>query len=255
MSHFLQNLHVIEPDWPAPLSVKALVTTRHGGVSTGPFGTLNLGDHVGDADSSVLTNRKRLSQLLPSEPCWLKQVHGINVVPADARFQGSEADASFTREIGHVSCVMTADCLPVLFCNIQGTQVAAAHAGWRGLLDGVLEETLSTFDETDQVMVWLGPAIGPDAFEVGPEVRSGFIKKDNNSQNAFKASPLNEGKYLADLYELARQRLKAQGVERVYGGQYCTYLDKTDDGDFRFFSYRREGVTGRLASCIWLASD
>ena len=254
MSHFLQNLQVIEPDWPAPLSVKALVSTRHGGISTGPYETLNLGDHVGDLESSVLTNRKRLSQLLPSEPCWLKQVHGIEVVLADARFQGQAADASFTREINQVSCVMTADCLPVLFCNTQGTQVAAAHAGWRGLLDGVLEATLNTFDETDQIMAWLGPAIGPDAFEVGPEVQASFVEKDINSQNAFKASPMHERKYLANLYELARLRLKKAGVERIYGGQYCTVLDKDSSQEFRFFSYRREGVTGRMASCIWLES-
>lgn len=190
--------------------------------------------------------------LLPSEPCWLKQVHGIEVVPADKRFQGQAADASFTREIGYVSCVMTADCLPVLFCNTQGTQVAAAHAGWRGLLDGVLEATLSTFDTTDNIMAWLGPAIGPDAFEVGPEVRAGFVEKDTNNDKAFKPSALNEGKYLADLYELARHCLKKAGVERIYGGQYCTYLDKDDSQEFRFFSYRREGVTGRMASCIWL---
>lgn len=254
MSHFLQNLQVIEPDWPAPLSVKALVSTRHGGISTGPYETLNLGDHVGDLESSVLTNRKRLSQLLPSEPCWLKQVHGIEVVPADARFQGQAADASFTREINQVSCVMTADCLPVLFCNTQGTQVASAHAGWRGLLDGVLEATLNTFDETDQVMAWLGPAIGPDAFEVGSEVQVSFVEKDINSKNAFKVSPMHEGKYLANLYELARLRLKKAGVERIYGGQYCTFLDKNAAQEFRFFSYRREGVTGRMASCIWLES-
>jgi len=252
MSHFLQNLQIIEPDWPAPLSVKALTTTCNGGVSTGPYSTLNLGDHVGDVESSVLTNRKRLAQLLPSEPCWLKQVHGIEVVPADGRFQGQAADASFTREINHVSCVMTADCLPVLFCNTKGTQVAAAHAGWRGLLDGVLEATLNTFDEGDQIMAWLGPAIGPDAFEVGPEVKTSFVEKDSNAQSAFKTSPLNQGKYLADLYELARQRLKKCGVTKIYGGQYCTYLDKDTSGAFRFFSYRREGVTGRLASCIWI---
>lgn len=253
MSHFKQPLETIEPDWPAPANVQALVTTRFGGVSSGPYATMNLGDHVGDDVQSVATNRKRLQDRMPAEPCWLKQVHGVEVVKASQH--GASADASYTDEALEVSCIMTADCLPVLFCNGQGTGqstvVAAAHAGWRGLLDGVIEATAAKFPDPNDVMVWLGPAIGPDAFEVGAEVRQAFIAQHTDNHQAFKASPFEQGKYFADLYLLAKMRLQRLGISKVYGGEYCTLNDKCENGEYRFFSYRRDGQTGRMASCVW----
>ncbi|MGR6873369.1 peptidoglycan editing factor PgeF [Pseudomonas sp. HK3] len=239
-------LDCIYPNWPAPVNVKCLSTTRTGGVSMAPYDAFNLGVHVGDDLDHVKQNRQILNDVLPGQPMWLNQVHGIAVVNGSG-YQGvCDADASFSRDTKQVCAVMTADCLPVLFCNKQGTQVAAAHAGWRGLLDGVLENTASSFSDTSEVMAWLGPAIGSDAFEVGQDVKDCFCTKDAASEGCFKPSP-NAGKWLADLYSLARLRLAGVGVNWVYGGDDCTYSDQT-----RFFSYRRDGVTGRMASCIWL---
>ncbi|OOG86525.1 multi-copper polyphenol oxidoreductase [Pseudomonas sp. A25(2017)] len=235
----------LTPDWPAPARVKACVTTRVGGVSLAPFDSLNLGDHVGDEPAAVAENRRRLTDQFAITPAWLQQVHGIAVVEADPA-QVATADASWTDTPGIACTAMTADCLPVLFCNRAGTRVAAAHAGWRGLANGVLEATLDSLAvPADEILAWLGPAIGPQAFEVGPEVREAFIVQLPQAAQAFTASP-NAGKFLADIYTLARLRLAARGVTAVYGGGLCTVTDP------RFFSYRRNPRTGRFASLIWI---
>ncbi|WP_411385663.1 peptidoglycan editing factor PgeF [Pseudomonas sp. MPB03] len=233
------------PDWPAPARVKACVTTREGGASLAPFDSLNLGDHVGDDPTAVAENRRRLTDPFAITPAWLQQVHGIVVVEADPT-QVATADASWTATPGIACTAMTADCLPVLFCNRAGTRVAAAHAGWRGLANGVLEATLDSLAvPADEILAWLGPAIGPQAFEVGPEVREAFIAQLPQAAQAFVASP-NAGKCLADIYALARLRLAARGITAVYGGGFCTVTDP------RFFSYRRNPRTGRFASLIWI---
>ncbi|BCB27752.1 laccase domain protein [Sulfurimicrobium lacus] len=295
----------IVPDWPAPASVHALVTTRAGGVSVAPYACLNLGDHVGDDPIAVAANRRMLQTSLPTEPVWLKQVHGRGIADADHaagvpnghgksvtpdhetcrdRFphpspppapargvpagigskaaqsgetgEGDEgslresqitADGSVARKSGVVCAVLTADCLPVLLCDRAGTVVAAAHAGWRGLADGVVEAAVAAMAvEAGEVLAWLGPAIGPQAFEVGGEVRQIFMEHDPAADSAFVPS-VNAGKWLADIYLLARQRLARIGVSAVYGGDCCTYSDAE-----RFYSYRRDGVTGRIASLVWI---
>ncbi len=237
----------ITPQWPAPSNVKTLQSTRLGGVSRAPFDALNLGDHVADNPQHVMANRALLEQHLPTSPLWLKQVHSTVVVNEHQAITCPEADASYTQANNQVCTVMTADCLPVLFCNKAGTQVAAAHAGWRGLLDGILENTLASFnDDSESILVWLGPAIGPTAFEVGQDVYEAFCAQQPRAQAAFKATG-QDGKWLADLYALAKLRLNQQGVENIYGGGFCTFSDPK-----RFFSYRRDGVCGRMASCIWL---
>ena len=233
------------PDWPAPARVKACVTTREGGVSLAPFDSLNLGDHVGDDPSAVAENRRRLTDQFAITPAWLQQVHGIDVVEADPT-RVATADASWCATPGIACTAMTADCLPVLFCNRAGTRVAAAHAGWRGLASSVLEATLDSLAlPADETLVWLGPAIGPQAFEVGPEVREAFIAQHTDAERAFQPSH-NAGKFLADIYALARLRLAERGITAVYGGGLCTVSDP------RFFSYRRNARTGRFASLIWL---
>ncbi len=240
----------IYPDWPAPARVRCVATTRAGGDSAPPYQSLNLGDHVGDQPGRVAANRRRLCEALalPSEPVWLEQVHGTRVVEAADSARGLPADAACSAQPGQVCVVMTADCLPVLFCNRQGTRVAAAHAGWRGLADGVLEATLERLQgDPEEVLVWLGPAIGPKAFEVGEEVREAFVTRQASAAGAFVPRDGHPGKWLADLYQLARLRLQAQGVKAIYGGDCCTFSDPE-----RFFSYRRDGVTGRQASLIWL---
>lgn len=239
---------MIYPDWPAPARVRALTTTRQGGVSAAPFDSLNLAAHVGDRDDAVRRNRQLLRQRLqlPAEPVWLEQVHGRSVVACDSAVGLPVADAGCARCAGVVCVVLTADCLPVLFCDRHATRVAAAHAGWRGLAGGVLESTLEALDVAPrELLVWLGPAIGPRAFEVGAEVREAFVGQHPEAREAFSARP--EGRWLADLYRLARIRLAARGVSSVYGGGLCTFGDPA-----RFFSYRRDGVTGRMASLIWL---
>jgi YfiH family protein len=232
------------PDWPAPAGVKACVTTRAGGVSLAPFDSLNLGDHVDDSPEAVAENRRRLTDHFAIQPAWLQQVHGIAVAHADPSLVAT-ADASWTATPGIACTAMTADCLPVLFCDRAGTRVAAAHAGWRGLAAGVLEATLDTLAlPPEEVLVWLGPAIGPQAFEVGPEVRETFVLQLPEAAKAFVPSK-NAGKFMADIYQLARLRLAARGVTAVYGGGFCTVTDP------RFFSYRRSPRTGRFASLIW----
>lgn len=234
------------PAWPAPANVRVLQTLRTGGCSPAPWDSFNLGDHVGDSPAHVAANRARLRQLLPAEPLWLKQVHGITAVNASFEANLLEADAAYARQPGKVCVVMTADCLPVLFCDRAGTVVAAAHAGWRGLVAGVLEATIGKMGVPgSELLAWLGPAIGPSCFEVGDEVRAAFIDCDPAAASAF--SPRQPGKWLADIYRLARQRLQVAGVGSVSGGDFCTVSDTE-----RFFSYRRDGTTGRMASLIWL---
>jgi len=271
--------HCLIPDWPAPKNVHALQTTRNGGVSATPYASLNLGDHVGDNPLAVSRNRMLLAPLLPGEPVWLKQVHGKVVADAaqttcgcdtllaepavcgSSRVAASlapdgfaapcrggypEADASVSSRPGAVCVVMTADCLPLLLCDEQGNVVGAVHAGWRGLCDGVIESTVRAMNvPPDTLMAWLGPAIGPQAFEVGEEVRAAFIARQQEASAAFV--PDISGKWHADIYQLARLRLNALGITRIYGGGICTHTDS-----MHFFSYRRDGVTGRMGAFIWL---
>ncbi len=237
----------IQPDWTVPAQVRAVSTTRVGGVSGGPYASLNLGDHVGDDLTAVQANRDRLvDQLhLPRAPSWLTQVHGTTVVDA-AAVGAVEADAAVCFGPGGVAAVMTADCLPLLLSNRAGTVVGAAHAGWRGLQAGVIEATIAKMGcAGEELLVWLGPAIGPTAFEVGDEVRAAFMAHDPRAASAFVAH--GDGHWLADIYTLARQRLSACGVQQVSGGDRCTYTERE-----QFFSYRRDGVCGRMASLIWI---
>lgn len=242
-------IDLIRPEWPAPAQVLAVSTTRVGGVSQPPWGTLNLGDHVGDDAGHVEENRRRLIEAaeVPQAPAWLRQVHGTAV--ADPTSADADAplcaDAAFTRMPGSVCAVMTADCLPVLFCDRNGGAVAAAHAGWRGLAAGVLEQTVARFDAPEDLLAWFGPAIGPAAFEVGDEVREAFVQQQPEYQAAFSFS--RAGHWLANIYQLATLRLRRAGVSRFYGGTHCTYTEAD-----RFFSYRRDGITGRMASLVWL---
>lgn len=247
--HPVEGPPCLLPDWPAPAQVRALVTTRAGGCSLPPYDSLNLGDHVGDDPQAVAANRACLQTLLPGPAQWLTQVHGVQVLTAPVP-GCPEADAVTTDQLDQPVLVMTADCLPVLMTNRAGTRVAAAHAGWRGLCDGVLEQTVAAFGTGTEVMAWLGPAIGPQAFEVGSEVRAAFLARDTAAASAFVPVDGKPGHWLADIYLLARQRLASVGVTAVYGGGACTYTQVND-----FFSYRRDGRTGRMASVIWLASE
>lgn len=243
----------IVPDWPAPANVRALMTTRNGGVSSGPWaghagGGMNLGLGSGDARDAVLANRALLERHLPSRPAWLQQVHGTRVVDATTvAGQPVEADASYGAAPGTVCAILVADCMPVLFCD--GARVAAAHAGWRGLVGGVLEATLAESGlVAGRTMAWIGPAIGPSRFEVGDDVRDAFIAAFDDAAAAFV--PLTPGKWLADLPMLARQRLEACGVRDIHASGLCTASDQR-----RFYSYRRDGVTGRMAALIWIVND
>lgn len=227
----------LQPDWPASANVRSLVTTR-------AFG--NLADHVGDEKSAVAARRAELRKHLPAEPLWLTQVHGRRCVAVEGGVAGTEADASYACSTGKVCAVLTADCLPILLCDDAGTTVAAAHAGWRGLLGGVIESTVAAMAVPPQrLMAWLGPAIGQAAFEVGEEVRIAFVSDDPAACSAFTHRP--NGKWSCDLYALARQRLDRRGVARVFGGGRCTYTEAD-----LFYSYRRERDTGRMASLIWI---
>jgi len=244
----------IVPDWPAPPCVRAVCTTRAGGVSIGPYQSMNLGEHVGDVPVNVLSNRERLAQAIDARPVFLKQVHGTDVAVLDERTaDGTEADAACTVRPGLACAVMVADCLPVLFTDAQGHRVAAAHAGWRGLAGGVLARTVQSFDDDrgqhGQLMAWLGPCIGPEAFEVGSEVKAAFEAIDASAGECFKPAGV-PGKWLADLPALARRRLQALGVRQIHGNDgsraWCTVSNPS-----RFFSYRRERVGGRLAALVW----
>lgn len=235
----------LTPDWPAPAHVRACVTTNSGGDSVGPFAAFNLGEHVGDSLEQVRTNRGYLADVLGCQPTWLEQVHGDHVVTADAQ-RTLVADASITGEANLACCIMSADCLPVLLTDQAGSCVAAAHAGWRSLAAGILENTVASMQVApQQLMAWLGPAIGPAVFEVGGEVRDAFIQQHPEAAQAFVPSK-NPQRWLADIYQLARIRLAACGVTAVYGGGLCTVTDP------RFYSYRRQPVTGRFASLIWI---
>lgn len=238
------------PDWPVSSRVRAVSTTRMGGVSQGNWATLNLALHVDDDPAHVTTNRQRLKAGLglPTEPVWLNQVHGTGVAALHGGESAIDADAAFTRVPGVVCAVMTADCLPVLFADQGGGAVAAAHAGWRGLVSGVLENTLACFDDPTRTLAWLGPAIGPRVFEVGDEVREDFVAHDPEAAAAFR--PNGAGRWLADIYLLARQRLARAGLARTYGGGHCTFTESA-----RFFSYRRDRITGRMASLIWIDEE
>ena len=249
---------LIVPDWQAPAWVRAVSTTRVGGASQAPYSSLNLAQHVGDNPVDVAKNRKHVSELagLPGEPCWLRQVHGNTVVDVGKAWQ-READAAYTTESGYVCAVMTANCLPVLLCHKRYPVVAAVHAGWRGLTAGVIEAALERFAGTKpggetsaaganaDILAWLGPAISARAFEVGEDVYRALVL-DEHAAACF--SPGRVGHWYADLYQLARLRLQQAGVEAIYGGDFCTFSDSQ-----RFFSYRRDGVTGRMASLIWIA--
>lgn len=238
----------ILPDWPAPARVRAFATTRAGGVSDGEYASMNLGASGGDALDNVARNRAIVREHLPQEPRWLAQVHGTDVadldLPPTARID--RADAAVTGVAGRVAVVLTADCMPVFFCDRAGTRVAVAHAGWRGLSAGVLERTLAALGtDPAQVLAWMGPAIGPRAFEVGPEVKEAFERADPQAASAF--APHVPGKFMADLYALARRRLELAGVHEVHGGGFCTFTDAA-----RFFSYRRIRQSGRMGAFIWL---
>lgn len=237
----------ITPDWPAPPNVRALITTRSGGVSRGPYASMNPAAHVGDDPAAVAENRRRLNRFLPGEPHWLEQVHGTAVYTVEAGASRT-ADAAVSRTPGVVLAVLTADCLPILLCDIDGRVVGVAHAGWRGLAAGVIERTVQAMGvEGERLLAYLGPAIGPRAFEVGEDVRAAHLDWDGAAAAAF-APGARPGKWLADLYGLARLRLSRLGVPAVYGGGACTFSEPE-----RFFSYRRDGATGRMASLIWLA--
>ncbi|AMP00487.1 multi-copper polyphenol oxidoreductase laccase family protein [Collimonas arenae] len=258
-------MQLIIPDWAnVPQNVGALSTTRVGGTSQDPYGDgsggggLNLGAHVDDAPQAVASNRALLAVVLPAEPVWMTQVHGSHVVDADSAAIGVEADAAITTRPGVVCAVQTADCLPVLFADLHGRVVGAAHAGWRGLVGGVLQNTVARMRQAgaEQIVAWLGPAIGPGQFEVGADVLTAFVDAAQSMQaepqvlvqtrDCFRPIAARPGKYLADIYELARIALRQAGVEDVYGGGLCTVADRT------FYSYRRDRVTGRMASLIWL---
>lgn len=245
----MPNPSIIQPEWPVPANIVSYSTTRLGGVSTAPWDSLNLASHVGDIPADVTHNRQYLMQAigLPQEPIWLNQIHGCGVWRSGAK--DIDYDASVSSRVDEVCAVMTADCLPLLICSKSGDEVAAVHAGWKGLAAGVIENTVQAMHTpAESLLVWLGPAIGPQAFEVGEDVLAAFAAHDASATQAFIQN--RPGHWLCDIYQLARQRLQALGVSQVYGGDYCTYTDKS-----RFFSYRRDGTTGRMASLIWIKSS
>lgn len=239
----------LQADWPSPAGIYAGTSWRRGGVSQGPYASLNLALHVGDDANAVVENRHRLG--LPSEPFWLNQVHGQTVVDAGRISKQDphrviEADAAYTDRVGVICAVLTADCLPVLLCDRQGTRVAAVHAGWRGLAAGIVERTLDALQlPSEHLLAWLGPAIGPNAYEVGEEVRDAFVRENPEAVTAFR--PSRPQHWWMDIYQLARQRLLNRGVSAISGGNHCTWQEAEN-----FYSYRRDGVTGRMASVIWI---
>ena len=243
-------MNAIYPNWQAPKNIKALTTVRSGGVSLPPFDSFNLGDHVCDDPKAVQQNRSLLVDKfdLPHQPPFLTQTHSTKVIELPFTGSNVEADAVYTQQANQVCLVMTADCLPVLFFNKEGTEVAAAHAGWRGLCDGILEETVAKFKcPTSDIIAWLGPAIGPTAFQVGEEIIEQFCAFDSNAKLAFIPDLTTSGKFLGNLYQLATQRLNKLGITEISGGGHCTYTEQD-----KFFSYRRDKKTGRMASLIWI---
>ncbi len=245
--------HIINPDWPAPANVGALCTTRHGGVSQPPWNSLNLGRHVDDNPEHVEQNRNRLAdhvRLKAEDIGWLNQVHGIDVVELTRTNVSTrpDADGSYTRQPGIACAILTADCLPVVLVDKNGTTIGAAHAGWRSLCSGVLENLITAMAVTPaNLTAWLGPAIGPESFEVGPEVREAFMAHHPEAGKAFTLTGARPGHFMADIYQLARIRLSNAGVTAIHGGGLCTVTDAE-----RFYSYRRDGQTGRMATLIWL---
>ena len=236
------------PDWRAPKRVRAFVTTRAGGVSAGEFESMNLGSSSGDDAANVARNRLIVREQLPSMPRWMKQVHGTDVAQLDRLGESDVpiADAAVTSQPGRVAVVLTADCMPLFLCDEAGEHVAVVHAGWRGMAAGVIESTVRVIGAApSQLMAWMGPTIGPSAFEVGPEVREAFVAHDPDAREAFRSH--KSGKFMADLYALARQRLGGVGVRSVSGGGFCTFTDTA-----RFFSYRRAKASGRMGAFIWL---
>ncbi len=245
------NMNAIYPDWQVPANVHAFVTTRNGGVSEPPYNSFNLGNHVGDDENSVKCNRTLLQKhfKLPQSPLFLEQIHSTNVLELPYSGIDLKADAVYSSHPEQVCLIMTADCLPVLFCSKSGNEVAAAHAGWRGLCDGVLEATVAKFHcPPEEIRAWLGPAIGQNAFQVGKEVLEQFTAIDAEAKTAFIADPNQPQKYLANLYQLATLRLNKLGINQISGGKHCTYNESD-----KFFSYRREKQTGRMASLIWFS--
>ncbi|MDQ8040050.1 MAG: peptidoglycan editing factor PgeF [Rickettsiella sp.] len=245
-------LKLIIPEWPAPCWIKAATTTRHGGFSNHPFDSLNLGLYVGDNVNNVAQNHQLLKDSLglKQDPLWLKQVHGTRIIAANTSF-GPVADAIYSCEPHVVCAVQTADCLPLLICSRTRYCVAAIHAGWKGLAAGIIENSIKTLDcPINDLLVWLGPAIGPQAFVVGEEVIAAFIEKDSKAQKFFKR--LDNKHWFANLYSLAKQQLKdlGIGINAIYGGKYCTYTNKE-----QFFSFRRDRITGRMASLIWISNS
>lgn len=232
------------PNWNAPANVHAAMTLRIGGASSSPFDSFNLATHVGDELENVLENRQLLKTELnlPVEPFWLEQIHSNSVVEATTDLILPKADASYTHQENVVCVVMTADCLPVLMCSSDGTQIAAIHAGWRGLANGIISNTISAL-KTKELIIWFGAAIGADCFEVGDDVRDTFLKKSPDYESAFKA---HENKWLADIYQLARIELASLGITQIFGGEFCTMTDTE-----HFYSYRRDNQTGRMATLIW----
>jgi YfiH family protein len=237
----------IVPDWPAPAHVRAICTTRSGGISQGPYKSMNPADHVNDFVQDVAENRLLLQQslALDSSPHWLQQIHSTKILDLDHKAHDFRADGSTTKHVDTHCVVMTADCLPVLLTDSNGQRVTAIHAGWRGLANGILEVGVQQFNEKQNVLAWLGPAIGPEKFEVGEEVIDMLAAGVKIKAGWYKPSP-NNGKWLVDLYALARFRLQQAGVNDIYGGGFCTFSDEK-----RFFSYRRQGECGRMATLIW----
>ncbi len=246
----MSNISFIRPDWSAPANIKAIITTRRGGHSSPPYHSFNLATHVGDNPADVMKNRAELRPQLPSEPIWLDQTHTNKIIELKSASEPNESfDASITTAPGLVCAVLTADCLPILLTDTKGSFVAAVHAGWRGLANGIIANALATESAKNrsEVLAWLGPAISQKHFEVGDDVRDIFIALSTDNQAAFISCNDKENKWLADIYALATHQLNALGVSKIYGGEYCSYAQ-----DELFHSYRRDGVSGRMASCIWI---
>jgi YfiH family protein len=243
--------HILSANWPAPNNVHAGVTMRHGGVSQAPFADFNLSHTVGESIETVLQNRSLLRQKinLPAEPVWLNQQHTNLIIDAAAMYQGEPADGAYTCQDDTVCVALTADCLPILLCSTNGKEVAALHAGWRGLADGIIAVGVQCFNcGAEQILAWLGPAISKVAFEVGDEIRQLFLQRYSCAATAFYPAK-NSEHWMTDIYQLATLQLQNLGITKIYGGNFCTYTDSK-----RFYSYRRDGQTGRMASLIWKTS-
>ncbi len=245
MLYGTMNKNWLQADWPAPTNIRAGTTLRSGGIRSGAYHSLNLAAHVGDRLQHVTLNRQYLARFLnlPATPAWLEQVHGNRVLQAGHWPEPRQADASYTNACATVCAVLTADCLPILICAADGSYIAAIHAGWRGLLDGIVENTLRVLPK-DDLLVWLGPAIGACCFAVGSEVYQAYVGKSLEFACAFQ--PIDTGKWRADIYQLARITLNQASVTKIYGGNFCTCCDEQ-----RFYSYRRDQTSGRMASLIW----